>query len=59
MGLTPNQVYAGTVFDKVAYQKRIRSARIERRMINHRSCPPCVAMLEVNEKIGKQEVEEE
>ena len=43
-GLTPNQVHAGTAFDKEAYRERITRARIERLMINHRSCPPCVAM---------------
>ena len=43
-GLTPNQGHAGTVFDKEAYRERITIAGIERRRINHRACPPCVAM---------------
>ena len=41
-GLTPNQVHAGTVFDKEAYRERIRSSSIERRRISHRSCLPRV-----------------
>lgn len=41
-GLTPNQVYAGMLFDKAAYRERIVAAREARIGANRRACSPCV-----------------
>ena len=39
-GLTPNQVYAGMLFDKAAYRERIVAAREARIEANRRACSP-------------------
>ena len=41
-GLTPNEAYAGKVFDKAAYHERIVEAGIVRRAVNREACPPCI-----------------
>jgi len=37
-------MHDGTVFDKEDHRERISPAGIERRLNNHRSCPPCEAI---------------
>jgi len=43
-GLSPNEAYAGIVFDKGAYRERLSTARARRLVLNRASCPPCVPL---------------
>jgi transposase InsO family protein len=41
-GLSPNQTYSGSVFDKTTYRENLCIARAARMEENRRSCNPCV-----------------
>ncbi|HAP44070.1 MAG: hypothetical protein A2087_12790 [Spirochaetes bacterium GWD1_61_31] len=44
--LTPEQIYAGKLFDTVAYQEQLRQARELRLASNQGYCPSCVPLVD-------------
>jgi len=43
-GLSPNQAYTGSQFDKADYRESLIEARIRRLMVNRQLCDPCVPL---------------